>query len=423
MILIAKLIVSVGLLALMLVAVRSDLSRFTNQQFTFASTTGLAVMRFAVFTLVYGVLNLIPQSDNVGYYSEAKAALAGGIIYRDFASSYGPLFTWLDAVAVYLWNSPKSIVLFAIVVELISFPLWLYVSRRAFNETVTRRAALLYVLSPVPFFVTGINGQNQVFGAAYLAAVILLFSQQRELLAAFVMGLAIPGVKFLMALFAPVTVVFANQKVAFVLALLSFPIIFYVGLFFVGADLWGPFRIQVDDQTSGNIPFFVSLVGLNAASSVVRRGFDLFTAACVGAVFLMHTLRTRTKHVSWVIDMFCVIGLTLLLCSKKSYTNYLVLFYFPLCLSTARASFSAVSAAQFGLFNLIATLVPSLSFRWITNSAKTSIPSIALLSRFHELPLYISVSFILINLALVAFYIRFIVMTSRLMIRDRSIMA
>jgi len=227
-------------------------------------------------------------------------------------------------------------------------------------------------------------------------------------------------VKFLLALFAPVTVVFANHKTAFLLVLISLPISFYVGLYILGADLWWPLRIQINDQTSGNLPFFLSLLGLNAASPVVRRGFDLFTVACVGIVFVVHTLKTRTTHLSWLVDMFCVIGLTLLLCSKKSYTNYLVLFYFPLCLSIARAGFSAMSAALFGLFNLIATLVPSLSFRWITNATETSIPSIAFLSRVHDLPLYKSVSFILMNLALVAFYIRFILMTSRLMVSDRS---
>jgi len=415
MVLLAKLIVSLALFALLLLSFKIDLSRIKTRQFTILAWTSLAFLRVVVFVVLYMVMNLTPQSDNTVYYSEARAALTGGLIYRDFGSSYGPLFTYMDAAAVYLWDSPKSIVLFAIVIEIATFPLWMYLARRAFDETTCRSASLLYLLSPLPLFAVGVTGQNQSLGAAYLAIAILLLINQRDALAGLVMGLAIPGVKFLMALFAPITWAFSRQKLNFLITWLIFPIGVCAILWFAHADPTVPFQIQVNDQTSGNLPFFAGLLGANATSSAVRRCFDLFTLISLATVFLLHAFRTKTSEGAWLVNLCSVVGLTFMLCSKKSYTTYLVLFYFPLCISVARAGFSVASAVQFGIFNCIATLEPSLSFRWITNLSEAKIPSVAFLSRFHDMPFLVSLTFIVINVALVSFYLRYLLSTSRVM--------
>ncbi|HWP55284.1 MAG TPA: hypothetical protein VN476_14230, partial [Pyrinomonadaceae bacterium] len=74
---------------------------------------------------------------------------------------------------------------------------------------------------------------------------------------------------------------------------------------------------------------------------------------------------------------------------------------------------------QFGIFNLIATLEPSLLFRWVLNFSIIRIPSLAFLSMVHRNPVYISVMFIVVNLALVSFYCRFLVGTWRVMQHER----
>jgi len=79
-----------------------------------------------------------------------------------------------------------------------------------------------------------------------------------------------------------------------------------------------------------------------------------------------------------------------------------------------------VSAAQFGIFNLVATIEPSLLFRWVLNFSTTRVPSLAFLSLVHRNPVYISVMFIVVNLALVSFYCRFLISTWRVMLHERS---
>src|SRR5215813_6563332 len=420
MVLTIKLVVSLLLLAALLVGIKLDLSRVSDRHFTVAASLGLALLRFTVFIALYLVAGVTPSSDNVVYYSEARSALAGGVIYRDFESAYGPLFAYMDAAAVYLWNSPKSIILVAIIVEIASFPLWLHVARRAFNEGTARIAALLYLFSPVPFFTTGVSGLNKSLGAAYLALTIFLLMKRRDAWAGLVMGLAVPGVKFLMALFAPVAWAFSRQKIRFFAVFIIPLAVVYGALYFLKADLTAQFRMQLNYQTSGNLPFFLGLLGLDGASPIAQRAFDFLTLAALGTVFLIHATRTRTGHVSWLIHMCTIVGLTFMLFSKKSYTTYLVLFYFPLCLSVARNSFSLMSGLQFGLFNLVATLEPSLLFRWVLNFSEARIPSLAFLSLIHRNPVYISVIFIIFNLALVSFYFRFLIGTWRVMAQERA---
>jgi hypothetical protein len=153
--------------------------------------------------------------------------------------------------------------------------------------------------------------------------------------------LAIPGVKFLMALFAPAAWVFSQHKVRFLITFLAPLIALYGVLFMLGADLTMPFRMQLNYQTSGNLPFFLGLLGLDAASPLVQRLFDLILLSSLAIIFLIHVSQTRTGETRWLIHMCSIVGLTFMFFSKKSYTTYLVLFYFPLCLSVARNSFSA----------------------------------------------------------------------------------
>ena len=420
MVLTFKLAVSVGLVALLLVGVKLDLSRLRDRQFTILSWTTLAALRVAVFVVLYLLVGLTPTSDNVTYFAEAKSALAGGVIYRDFESTYGPLATYMNAAAVYLWDSPKSIVLLAILIELASFPLWLHLARRIFDEKAARLASVLYILSPIPFFTTGVSGLNKSLGAAYLGLGIFFLLRNWDGLAGFIMGLAIPGVKFLMMLFTPAAWVFSPQKVRFLIAFLVPLIALYGVLFMLGADLTMPFKMQLNYQTSGNLPFFLGLLGLEAASPIVQRLFDLILLSSLSIIFLIHVFQTRTTKTSWLIHMCSIVGLTFMFFSKKSYTTYLVLFYFPLCLSVARNSFSLVSAAEFGIFNLVATIEPSLLFRWVLNFSAIRIPSLAFLSLVHRNPRYISVIFIVVNLALVSFYCRFLIGTWRVMLQERS---
>ena len=59
--------------------------------------------------------------------------------------------------------------------------------------------------------------------------------------------------------------------------------------------------------------------------------------------------------------------LSFMLLSKKSYTNYLAMSLFPLCLTIAKESMSARDLMIYGLFGTTAAVEPSMWFRLLNN--------------------------------------------------------
>jgi hypothetical protein len=420
MVLIGKFSISLALLLLLVLSLKCDLTRLNERQFTILSWISLILLRSVVFGVFFWVLGFTAQSDVLTYYSDAKHAMRGEMIYREFVSTYGPLFTYTNGLALFLWDSPKTIVLLAILVELASFPLWLFLARLALGEDVARSSVLLYVLSPVPLFIIGVNGQNQGLCAAYLAVIVFLLTTGRNGLAGLVMGLSIPGVKFVTALFAPLMWAFANRRRIFFTACLVCPILIYGFLLLKGANITVPLQMQLNDQTSGNLPFLIGLLGANATSTITRRLFDCFLVSSLAIAFGMTVLWTRTSNASWLIHACTIVGMTFMLCSKKSYTNYLVLFYFPLCMSVAANGFSLMRATFFGMFNLVAVLEPSLYFRWILQSSGSSVPSLALIEVARSKSFYIPAIFVACDLFLVCCYFGYLVSTWRFVARERT---
>jgi hypothetical protein len=162
-ILAAKLFFGAAGLALSLVASKWALIGASSREFRITATTLLVASRLLLFISLFIILGFSAQSDVTVYYTQAKAVRAGLVPYRDFPLSYAPLFPYINAAAVAVWDSPKSIVLLAVLFELAAFPLWLSISNMLFSEREARLATLLYVTSPVPIVNVCVAGQNQVW--------------------------------------------------------------------------------------------------------------------------------------------------------------------------------------------------------------------------------------------------------------------
>ncbi len=64
-------------------------------------------------------------SDVPGYYlPAAHAVLAGKLPFRDFMVSYAPLFPYVGAALVWVWDSGKVFALFSILVNAVALLLW-----------------------------------------------------------------------------------------------------------------------------------------------------------------------------------------------------------------------------------------------------------------------------------------------------------
>jgi hypothetical protein len=118
--------------------------------------------RLVPFLLVYVLLQLAPRSDVPVFYAAARHAMLGQVVYRDFWSPYDPLFAYLTALPLWVWNSPKAIVALMIGVEGLAW--WL--TYRYYRNRLGGRAqasALLYLLLPGPLLFCVLGGQEDVW--------------------------------------------------------------------------------------------------------------------------------------------------------------------------------------------------------------------------------------------------------------------
>jgi len=339
--------------------------RLSPSQFTFFSMGLLLLSRLAVFIGIFFVLGQDVTSDvALFYYPNGLRLLEGEAIYRDIQSSYGPLFLYVIAGVLLVWNSAKAVLLFAILIEAISLPLWLRAGRDIIGERVTRRAALLYVASPVPLLNVALNGQNQVW-VSVLMALALCLMVRRNLISGVAHSMTLILVKLLGLLFAPALWLYAQRRFRWLIGFVA-PLVIVYGIFIaLDLDVLVPVRLQGDLVTSGNVFYLMTLAGLDLDVPTVRH---LATGLLLGAlvfVFLASWVRGDRRQTHQVFHLLTLILLTTLLLSKKSYASYLVMAFFPLCITLASRPIRIWSLLCFAAFGILAALEPSLWFRWL----------------------------------------------------------
>lgn len=134
-----------------------------SQSFDRVLNVAFVLSRFGLYLVVFFILRINPRGDVVGFYwPEANSALDHLIPYRDFYSPYAPLHSYLDALAISIWNSRLAIILLAICVETLLLPLWLRIGRTFLTEHEMRLGALLYLTSAISVQFVTINGRHTV---------------------------------------------------------------------------------------------------------------------------------------------------------------------------------------------------------------------------------------------------------------------
>jgi hypothetical protein len=380
--------------------------------FTLASVSVLSAARLLLYSLVFLVLRIEAQSDVLTYYDLAKHVLSGEVPYRDFFNGYAPLFPYLAAIPVRLWDSPKSIVLFSVLLEIASLPFWLAVSRRFFDEARTRTASVLYIFNPFLFVAVPLAGQNNVWLSFALAVSLYLLSSGRSVAAGLMFGAGVVAVKFLSLLHAPVLCIGSSRRVSFAIAFAALPALIYGYLFMNGISVLASLRYHATDSSSGNIPYLLTLFGLDIRDPALHRAYSLAGVAVIAAVFLIPLVRYRGFNHRQMIHMITILLFTLVLVSSKSYSPYLTIAYFAICLSVAAERLGPRALYGFLAFGMVVTLESSLWFRWLKQANLSVLWESPLPDGLSRLKILVFVAF---ELGLLGFYVHYLVRAFRCM--------
>jgi hypothetical protein len=320
-----------------------------------------AVTRLGLYCAAFIVLGMSVTSDVAGFYfPEGKHALAGEIVYRDFTSNYSPAFSYLIALILNAWNSPKAIVLATTLIDGVSLAIWMRVRRAMWPGEEGRTLIIFYVFGSFAILDAAIAGQNQVWVALLLGLAVLLFERGQIALSAAVAGLPVLLVKFLALLYVPLFFRARSKPLQMVSAALVLPAVAFGSMWLMGIDVLQPVRLQGALVTTGNIPYLLSFIRFSAWESALMQAFALLALA---ALCLYWFVRPAVLEANQIVIGLVVFTLTCALLNQKFFTNYLMMVFAPICAVATLSELPLTAAVRFGVFNLLVSLEPSLWFR------------------------------------------------------------
>jgi len=242
------------LLVALIILGRHRIYQMSERAFSCLVLCSLAGSRLALFVALFVIAKVSPTSDVTMYYRYGNAVMAGMVPNRDFQCEYGFWFPYVLSMLLRIWNSPKSIILFAIVVDIAALRVWMIVGQRLFAKEIVRTAAVLYICSPVPLVNVALDGQQQVWIALMIGLAMLALTDDRAVTGGVILTLCVELTKFLSLLFAPALAACTRYRAAFGLtSMLS--LVALAGLLRTrGVEVLQPVLMKHDDFSSGNLP-------------------------------------------------------------------------------------------------------------------------------------------------------------------------
>ena len=296
----------------------------------------LAKMLFCVLVYAFAPMEGLGSDAQRHYLPQALRVLDGEIPYRDFRTSYGPLFPFLIAPGLLLWRSPGSVVFTMLLVE--AAMLAVYASRcRGAGRSGHWRVSFLYVTSPISWYWVGAVGTNSVVIACFAMLSLALAEARRDAASGILAGLGLLFSKLPMILAWPAVLLFQKRgilsrgiPVAVVLAAMA-------ALARVDVDVAGR-AVDVDFRaTSGNLWFLLSMLGsfeLNSPSVKQLSMLSLLAAlAPLCLFFLVDRVRNGTGGFDSAAALLSVVNLIFMTLSYKTYPWYWAAFL-PFALHT-----------------------------------------------------------------------------------------
>jgi hypothetical protein len=205
-----------------------------------AAWIGGAFLLTRVAFLLFVVVQMRHVSLDLGTYFETQgwAVLHGGVPYRDFGSSYAPLFPYLMALPS-LVRGPLPFFVFFAACDLVA----LLAVMRATKPSAAR-AGWIYAAAPVTWYFLVRYGQDEALASAFLALAFLLWRFDREVFAALILGFGFAATKFTFAIFLPPFVLAARRPFRFALVLAATALVLFVPFLALGVPVWRPFTAE-----------------------------------------------------------------------------------------------------------------------------------------------------------------------------------
>ena len=349
-------------------ALRTRLMDLPERHFLLGAVALQLLPALGAFAALYVLGHQEPTSDVPGYYMPAaRAALAGQLPYRDFVLSYAPLFAYVGAALISIWNSGKVFALFAILLNAVALLWWHRAAQTCFDRCTVRHCTILYATSG-HVLSQALLGTNQAWVGAGLAASAMLMARDRSAGSGIVQAIAASATKILTHLFWPILWTCAPRRLHW-LAAAALPTAAAYGAFVVAGAGAGvlPLRAEGEATSPGNLPYLLDLV-LASVGSYERVLYDGLALAALGITTVWLYLKARTvspqSRQNLLLAGLALTGVVFMFFSKKSFTGYVIFVMYPVVLMAVRCAIErrARVLAFLLAFNVLLVAEPSVWF-------------------------------------------------------------
>jgi hypothetical protein len=279
---------------------------------------------------------LIGTPDLMLYYlPQARKVLSGLVPGVDFPSSYSPLFTYLTAAPLLVWDHPASLVALILAFEALGLiGTWCGLGLGRAAPATQAIVAAAYALNPVFLWYTGVAAYQGAVIFGFFGAGLWLF--HRSWLSAGCFAAALPFTKLLAVLAWPTPTLRRKGTAAAVVCIAAASGV--MGLLYArGLDFISPLLVEARDTSNGNLWMLLGTLVGRPLNVPPWRWLSPISFTLVYGIAL--AVACRRRHAVTLVDgprrAAALIGLTcslFLLLSKKSLPMYYTMFL-PLLLA------------------------------------------------------------------------------------------
>ncbi len=321
----------------------------------------LFVFRFIPFLSIYYVLNFETTSDVPIFYESAKAAISGGVVYKDFQTSYSPLFPYLIGLILPFWNSSKAIVFILILLESV----FVWSSRKLTSFKNPFYITLFYYALPCSLVFSVIGGQEDVLMWGFLSIVLLIYlKNKKHFILGISLGFALLLTKFIFVLIVPAAFFYfknRSEQLKVMLGLITVGLPTFVLLYC--SSKWG-FLYPLTEANVPRTPNIWSLFntltgGLTpyGPKYVNWIGLGLIELLLIYVVMKFMSTVAFEKFIS---ASFVITYAWLMIVQQSSYANYAYAFLLPLVFILP---FNSKEFYVFVGFNILLVIQPAIWWR------------------------------------------------------------
>lgn len=322
------------------------------------------ILRVAPFVALYLVFQLAAQSDVVSYFfPQASAALQGKLVYRDFESHYAPLFPYILATGAAIWHDPRSIVLLMIVMEGLALFFTYLAFRRYTSPYNLNLAGFLYLLSPAPFLLVVLGGQEDLWIWTFGIVVYWLLMRRKYAFAGLAGGIGFLSTKVLFGLAMLPPIFSVRRPLQYVIGCCVAGIAYLILWIFVGNSLLMPLA-EANQASPPNLWFTINVL-FNGSIPLGNGVFSFLGLGVTALASVILFFKKRTLFESSLLTLtsgWIFTYALMMLLSPKSLGNYAAIFLMPLMFLLVIYK-DIWMAFWVLLLNFLVSIQPSLWFR------------------------------------------------------------